>query len=287
MKVLYKHTPARVQGQFGPILISRTRSCTRHRYLYVETGLIDVRASGRGACLSLRGVPIARSPARNTFLMEVGTRSCTGGDSPEAAGGCVCWRGPVLKKVAHRSKGCDDLHLGKHQHVVVVQHSLPRGLVCACRNQLIAFVRDPHRDHVRQCIEHVINTALSHHSPQAAQERSILCSGVSVHISPPTGQRIGAGVGGSRPGSAKPPGATRHEQHIPTGVPQSMKRQPDYASARLKPPQPTKVISESIAEAIRDLTNPSIDPLTKMLSRKYLASHGIQYGVEELKGAGS
>jgi hypothetical protein len=64
------------------------------------------------------------------------------------------------------------------------------------------------------------------------------------------------------------------------------KRRPDYASAKLKPPPTTKVIRESIAEALRDLTNPLTDPLVRILSRKFLLSHGIKYGVEE-KGASS
>jgi len=56
------------------------------------------------------------------------------------------------------------------------------------------------------------------------------------------------------------------------------KRQPDYTSRKLKPPPTTRAIRNEIAEAIRDLQNPELDPLTRTLSLRYLEGHGVHIG---------
>lgn len=67
-------------------------------------------------------------------------------------------------------------------------------------------------------------------------------------------------------------------------------RRPDSSGARLEPSPPLKVLQTSatrqaIADAIKDLSNPSSDLLTKAVARQYLKIHGIKYGVAEVPHA--
>jgi hypothetical protein len=65
-----------------------------------------------------------------------------------------------------------------------------------------------------------------------------------------------------------------------------MTRRHDSSGATLAVPQPTEVTRKAIAEAIRDLSNPSSDLLTKAVARQFLKLHGVQQGTEGVKHAG-
>jgi hypothetical protein len=65
-----------------------------------------------------------------------------------------------------------------------------------------------------------------------------------------------------------------------------MIRRHESTGATPAAPQPSKVVRESIAAAIRDLSSPSSDLLTKAVARQFLKLHGVQQGTEGVKHAG-